>query len=344
MVEKLPEGSLTRMKDWRILFRELETIMGPYANAFLFELDRQLPESGIKAAEETLEQLKSVGVDIPDYITPSTFVTSDNVSRLLKTKVQNQSVAELFQRGTFTKSNLRTINRIVTGGIIEGLSTPQINKQLRDRLPKTLKSQAQAIARTAIQDYNRQVKEAVWKDNEEALKGLKYEWVAALDSRTCPTCAPLDGSVKDNRAGFPSTPVHTNCRCVVVIIDPDDEANMRVGQQVLAEGQDMPAEGGYKTKKKVKGQNLRRFNRAVQPEGGKSVTYGDFLAAANMKTQQMFFGGGQQGANRAADFRRYLERRMEPKDALLKMTNRVQPELSVRTRKGVERRFVPVNT
>ena len=344
VVEKLPETSLTRMKDWRVLFQELETVMGPYSNAFLLELDRQLPEAGVRAAEETLEQLRSVGVDIPNYVTPSTFVTADNVARLLKTRVQNQSIAELFTEGTFSKSNLRTINRIVTGGIIEGLSTPQISSKLRDTLPKHLKSQAQAISRTAIQDYNRQVKEVIWEDNKESLKGLQYEWVAALDSRTCPTCAPLDGDVKPNKSDFPKTPVHTNCRCVVVIVDPDDEANMRVGQQVLAPGENMPAEGGYKTKKKVKGQNLRRFNEAIQPKRGKSVTYGDFLAKSNLKTQQMFFGGGQVGSNRAADFRKYLKQGMEPKDALLKMTNRVQPESSLRTRKGVQRRFVPANT
>jgi SPP1 gp7 family putative phage head morphogenesis protein len=344
VVEKLPEGSLTRMKDWRSLFKQLDVLMGPYANAFLLELDRQLPEAGTRAAEETLEQLKSVGVGIPDSVTPAMFVTSDNVARLFKTKVQNQSLAELFTKGTFEKSNLRTINRVVTGGIIEGLTTPQITKRLNETLPKHLQSQSQAIARTAIQDYNRQVKESVWADNRSALDGLKYEWVAALDSRTCPTCAPLDGDIKDKESDFPSTPVHTNCRCVVVVVDPDDEANMRVGQQVLAPGESMPAEGGYKTKKKVKGQKLRRFNEAVEPNKGKSVTYGDFLAGSNLKTQQMFFGGGQAGANRASDFRGYLKSGMDPKDALLKMTNRAKPDKPRRTRSGVERRFVPANT
>ena len=344
VVEKLPEGSLTRMRDWRSLFKELSVIMGPYSNAFLLELDRQLPEAGTRAAEETIEQLKSVGVDIPDSVTPAMFVTSDNIARLFKTKVQNQTLADLFTKGTFEKSNLNTINRIVTGGIIEGLTTPQINKKLNEALPKHLQSQSQAIARTAIQDYNRQVKESVWSDNSNALEGLKYEWVAALDSRTCPTCAPLDGDIKDKKSDFPETPVHTNCRCVVVVVDPDDEANMRVGQQVLAPGEAMPAEGGYKTKKAVKGQKLRRFNEAVEPKNGRPVTYGDFLASSNYKTQQMFFGGGQPGANRAQDFRNYVKQGMEPKDALLKMTNRAQPDKPKRTRKGAQRRFVPANT
>ena len=345
VVERLPQESLTRVKDWRTLFQELTRLMGPYSNAFLLELDSQLPEAGFRAAEETIEQLKSVGVSMPEYVSPAAYMKpDDNITRLFNTKVQNQSLAELFTKGTFEKSNLRTINRIVTGGIIEGLPTPQIVKRLNESMPKHLQSQSQAIARTAIQDYNRQVKESVWADNSDALRGLQYEWVAALDSRTCPTCAPLDGVVKDKKSDFPDTPVHTNCRCVVVIVDPDSEANMRVGQQVLAPDEDMPAEGGYKTKKAVKGQKLRRFNKGIQPKQGKSVTYGDFLAGSNMKTQQMFFGGGQPGANRAQDFRDYLKNGMEPKDALLKMTNRVQPSETKRSRRGVQRRFVAVST
>ena len=52
--------------------------------------------------------------------------------------------------------------------------------------------------------------------------GLSMSGLAALDSRTCPTCAPLDGAVKDSKKDFPSTPVHVNCRCTVVLVDPED--------------------------------------------------------------------------------------------------------------------------
>jgi len=76
---------------------------------------------------------------------------------------------------------------------------------------------ASAIARTAVQDANAQVHAEVYKANEDQLDGLKWEWVAALDSRTCPTCAPLDGKRWDKRSDADQWPAHINCRCRVFL-------------------------------------------------------------------------------------------------------------------------------
>ena len=57
---------------------------------------------------------------------------------------------------------------------------------------RQIKSQATAIARTA-QDMARQVKEQVYEQNKAATEGMVWQWTTALDSRTCETCAPLDG-------------------------------------------------------------------------------------------------------------------------------------------------------
>ena len=191
-----------------------------------------------------------------------------------------------------------------------------------------------ALSRTAIQDYNRQVKEEVWKANEDTFKelGLKYEWVSALDSRTCQTCAPLDGAVKDSKDDFPSTPVHVNCRCQVVLIDPEDPGRVRYGQQ--AYDQQPSGEGTYKTKKKVKGENLFRKNVEVATVKGQSPRYADFLANANRTTQAMFFGGGNAGATRAQQFRNAVKAGKSPQKALIDLTNK--------TGRGVARRFTPV--
>ena len=58
---------------------------------------------------------------------------------------------------------------------------------------RQIRSQAMAVARTATASMAKEVKEAVYDANKDALEGLEWEWVAALDSRTCPTCMPLDG-------------------------------------------------------------------------------------------------------------------------------------------------------
>lgn len=341
IVEQLAETSLTRQKDWRALLSLVEEALMSYNDALSIELTEQLPASGLAAAEETTLQLKSVMPRTAGGLVPPEAVMADSTKFLLNTKISDKRVLELFAPKTvggispFTAANRRMIDTIVTGGIIKGASTKEIARAIKEELPKRMRSQSLALARTAIQDYNRQVKEAVWDANEESFvaAGLKYEWVAALDSRTCPTCAPLDGEVKGKRTDFPKTPVHVNCRCQVVLIDPDDEGEVRYGQQ--AYDQQPTGEGVYRTKKKVKGENLFRKNVEVKTVDGKSPRYADFLANSNRTTQAMFFGGGNSGAVRAERFRRMIKNGRSPQDALKDLTNRVP-----KTR--ADRRFKPV--
>jgi len=341
IVEQLGDASLTRQRDWRALLELVEEALLPYNDAFGIELGQQLPVSGLGAAEETTLQLKSVLPKTAGGLVPPEAVMADSTKFLLNTQISDRRVLALFAPSVaggptpFTAANRRMIDTIVTGGIIKGASTKEIAKAIREELPKRMRSQSLAIARTAIQDYNRQVKEAVWDANEESFvaAGLKYEWVAALDSRTCPTCAPLDGEVRDKKTGFPKTPVHVNCRCQVVLIDPDDEGEVRYGQQ--AYDQQPTGEGVYKTKKKVKGEELFRKNVEVKTVEGKSPRYADFLANSNRTTQAMFFGGGNAGAVRAERFRRMIKNGRSPQDALKDLTNRVP-------KTKVDRRFKPV--
>ena len=67
------------------------------------------------------------------------------------------------------------------------------------------------------------MKEQLWDDNAEAIEEFVYQWSAALDSRTCPSCAPLDGQWWDERKDAPKVPIHVNCRCQLLLIDPEDE-------------------------------------------------------------------------------------------------------------------------
>ena len=67
------------------------------------------------------------------------------------------------------------------------------------------------------------MKEAVYKANADALEGLVWEWEAALDSRTCPTCMPLDQQRwEQGDSSRPDWPLHANCRCQCVLVDPED--------------------------------------------------------------------------------------------------------------------------
>ena len=119
----------------------------------------------------------------------------------------------------------------------------------------------------------------------------------------------------------------------MVLIDPEDEGKIRYGQQ--AYDQKPTGEGVYKTKKKVKGENLFRKNVEVKTIDGKSPRYADFLANSNRTTQAMFFGGGNAGAVRAEKFRRLVKNGRSPQQALIDLTNK-----SSKTKP--ERRFKPI--
>ena len=331
MIELLPDESLTRERLWRSMLPEIERIFAPYSASVAVVLERELPFTGEKAAEETLASLRSAGVPIPAGSLSPVDVIADSNKYFLATKINDKRLVDLFtpKDGTspFSKSSRRMVDQIVRGGILTGESTEKIAKMIETELPKRMQGQQKAIARTAIQDYNRQVKEDVWRSNGDVIKrlGLKYEWVAALDSRTCPTCAPLDGEVKDAKSDFPSTPVHVNCRCTVVIVDPEDEGQIRTAQVISDKKLD--GQGTYKTKVKVKGEKFYRQNRAVDLVNGKSPRYADWLAQlskkddlASRQTLAEFFGGGKAGADRAAKFRKAVRASKDPRQALIDLT------------------------
>jgi SPP1 gp7 family putative phage head morphogenesis protein len=345
IVETLPDDSLARQREWRQKLPQIEEVMRPYNDAFAVTLSEELPKDGLRAAEETTLQLKSVAPRVAGFVEPAA-IMADSTKFLLKTKVNERRVLGLFiseevdKPSPFTKSLRKRIDQIVTGGIIEGKSTAAIAELLEKQLPQRLQSEAHALARTAIQDYNRQVKEAVWEANDESFadSGLAYEWVAALDSRTCPTCAPLDGAVKPKYRDFPKTPVHVNCRCQVVLVDPEDSGRVRYGQEAMTEKP--TGEGAYKSKNKVKGERLYRRKREVKTVDGKSPRYADFLASADRKTQEMFFGGGKPGEERARRFRQAINNGTSADKALRELTDRVNKTAKVNTPEGVNRRFV----
>lgn len=48
-----------------------------------------------------------------------------------------------------------------------------------------------------------------------------FAWQTAGDERTCPECGPLDGQTWDDSTPMPSPPLHTNCRCRIVLAATD---------------------------------------------------------------------------------------------------------------------------
>ena len=361
VLDNLPDDGILREQQWRAIQPLVAQELQPYNRAMAQQLFLGLGESAPDMANEAVRMIEAVGITPepvlagaaappPAIAAPALPATTEAV---LRTRVNGTRLTQLFESvdgrvSKFVRFNLDAINRKVVNGIITGQTTQEIADAIAivyarqgveyvsttgPTAARQLRAEARAVARTAIQDANRQIHNEVYRANAEALADLEWEWVAVLDSRTCPTCAPLDGKRWPNRSEAPTWPVHVNCRCQVIAVDPDEAASVRAGQAVY--NNPTSGEGSYKTKVKVKGDNLYRKSIQVRPgKDGRPPNYADFLAESNQKTQQMFFGGGNAGSVRANKFRKAIERGTSPDKALVDLINT--------DRQGVGR-FVPVN-
>ena len=361
VLDNLPDDGILREQQWRAIQPLVAQELQPYNRAMAEQLFLGLGESAPDMANEAVRMIEAVGitpepvlagapVPPPAIAAPALPATTEAV---LRTRVNGTRLTQLFdsvdgRASKFVRFNLDAINRKVVNGIITGQTTQEIADAIAivyarqgveyvsttgPTAARQLRAEARAVARTAIQDANRQIHNEVYRANAEALADLQWEWVAVLDSRTCPTCAPLDGERWPNRSDAEKWPVHVNCRCQVIAVDPDEAASVRAGQAVY--NNPTSGEGSYKTKVKVKGDNLYRKSIQVRPgKDGRPPNYADFLATSNQKTQQMFFGGGNAGSVRANKFRKAIERGTSPDKALVDLINT--------DRQGVGR-FVPVS-
>jgi len=338
LVGELPEGIL-REQAWRDILPQVQLALEPYQDVFSAELFTEITDMTPEVLEEAERLVKAVTA-----APLATVRTAGTLEAILNTRVGAKRLEELFSVSgeqtvsAFVRDHLSIIDRTVKTGILEGLTTPEIADQIAvtyaragkeyistrstssRNAARAIRANSQAIARTAIQDANRQIKDAFYDVNRDRLTGLRWEWVALLDSRTCPRCAPLDGETYASRKAAPTWPLHIRCRCQLVIIDPDDEARLRSG--LIVSNERMTGPRSYKTKVKVKGQKLYRKAIDIKPRAdGKAANYADYLAQTNVKSQQMFFGGGNAGSIRANKFRERLKQGDTPDDALTFLIN-----------------------
>lgn len=108
--------------------------------------------------------------------------------------------------GAASKSALE---RQVRLGIAAGETTPQIARRVRG-VTDLARGSAIAVTRTIVGHAAAVGRDAAYEANADLLQGV--QWVATLDTRTCPTCAPLDGKVFKVGEG-PRPTLHVQCRC-----------------------------------------------------------------------------------------------------------------------------------
>ena len=365
IVGQLPDESLMRELEWRRRYLPLvEEAVRPYNDALAKAVVDKMVEVGPEIEAEALASLRASGAIPSTPLTPALSQPLPAFTRmaLQSEVVQGTSLLRLFgydpnggppqTTPPFTRSNLRIINQKVSAGILAGEPTNVIANKIARVVPAPTgrrlrinergtvahesNAWAKAIARTGIQDMNRQVSEQVWRDNPVTGNERAYEWVSALDPRVCPACAPLDGKVRDKRTKFPEWPLHFRCRCQVVLINKNEREDVRFGIEVSDEDykyrgtpiselqgderrEALGVGGYYASKVKVRGKQMNR--RVRQFEAGprqRRVTYGDYLNQSDTTTQAMFFGGGPGGEKRAADFRAWVRSGKTPQQAMAK--------------------------
>ena len=284
LVEVLPEEGLLRGRAWKDLEPLVKQELNVYGQQLGSAIENALvdAEPGMEAA--AIRQAQLGGADFgPETISlnPSGGRVQDTVARALNSQVNNVTVKRLFNIGGETKtapidkSLFRLVDTTVRAGMINGTPTEEIARQMigevkragipgvdisSGKVSKQIRSQATAMARTATQDMARQVKQEVYDANADAMEGMEYEWTTALDSRTCETCSPLDGRRWKDQKQVPSWPLHPNCRCQAVPVDPEDpfwNAPEKTAQ-VIRPFEKGAYKDGYKTPIKINGEKFYR--------------------------------------------------------------------------------------
>ncbi len=186
LVETLPaEGSLFREQAWREMLPQVRSYLSPYNDEFARSLRDNLIEEAPEMAEEAAQMVEAVGAPAAPQVPAARAVpvdlgrlsTADNVAAALKSKVNGKRVADLFEMTSdgmvsrWTRSTERIINNVVTKGILDATPTEDIAKDIVQVInrggleyintagqtaARRIQSDAKAIARTAVQDANRQ--------------------------------------------------------------------------------------------------------------------------------------------------------------------------------------------
>jgi len=129
---------------------------------------------------------------------------------------------------------LAAVKTQVEVGVTMGKDNAEIARAIKKAMGDSI-GNATTIARTATARVAAAAKMTWIDSNQDLWKGV--QWIATLDSRTCPTCGPLDGLVwtYETMAGsaglvetMPDVPRHPNCFPAGVIVSgPRPELGFR---------------------------------------------------------------------------------------------------------------------
>ena len=115
---------------------------------------------------------------------------------------------------------LRRLDRTLEDGVRDGVGMRQMVANARKAVGVSGRTKADrkvardvaSYVRTQVQTTANDVAGQMHRENDDIVRGEQY--IATLDTDTCPICGPLDGQVFGLRdRNIPRPPRHPNCRC-----------------------------------------------------------------------------------------------------------------------------------
>lgn len=112
-----------------------------------------------------------------------------------------------------TAAMSQQLQRVLAGGIANGLGPKAIAKQLSDTITGITRQRAMVLARTEIIAAHAEGQLDAFE--ELGVTGVRAmaEWSTAGDDLVCPMCGPLEGAIMTIQEARGLIPRHPNCRC-----------------------------------------------------------------------------------------------------------------------------------
>lgn len=257
----------------------------------LTELMRELAKIEARWQETVLTE--SVPKEAHVYVLPDEAVNLRIVQQVVNQPIQGKPMQDWWDE--LAQDTQKRLTTQIGIGLSQGETADQIVRRIRgtqgsgyrDGALQATRQQAAAIVRTVSGHVTTQAREATYAEMEDVLEGV--QWVATLDTKTCPTCGPLDGKVFPVKEG-PRPPAHWNCRCTTAPVTKSLEAIL-----------------GKRKAKETVSESTRASMDGQVPE---SVTYTEWIQDQDAATQDEVFGPGRARLLRAG--------KIDPKDLVTK--------------------------
>lgn len=167
------------------IIKEIKAITFP-----TLDLYDQLQEFAIDERDWLITSSNTAaGAEIFRAIPPDSVITAIGKAPVIEGALLKQWVSGLNDKMKFD------FERSINMSMLKGESTQEATKRLSSVMGVSM-NQAETLARTAIADVSSRVREEVFKDNEDIIKGRRH--VSTIDGKTSDICIVRDGAEWDN--------------------------------------------------------------------------------------------------------------------------------------------------